>query len=271
LLAALQAASSTTVIEPGPSRDHTERMLKAMGVDLETDLTPEGLPRVRVAPLADGVLTPLKMRIPGDFSSAAFLLTAAAILPGSKIRLQKTGLNSTRTGLMDALRGMGHQLSTENTVIESGEPLGDVVLRSGDPVGVQVSGDLVVRMIDEFPAFAVAAAFARGQTIVREAAELRHKESDRIEGICRGLSALGLAIQPASDGFTLQGQTEDLKGGVELWPGKDHRLAMAFVLAGLRCQKPILIHGAEIIHQSFPTFLESLQALGVDSFEVLDD
>jgi len=166
---------------------------------------------------------------------------------------------------------MGHQLSMENVILESGENLGDILLWSGDASGVEISGDLVVRMIDEFPAFAVAAAFARGQTIVRGAAELRHKESDRISGICQGLSALGVAVQPESDGFTLQGQAEDLEGGVELWPGKDHRLAMAFVLAGLRCQKPILIHGAEIIHQSFPTFLQSLRILGVDSFEVLDD
>lgn len=263
LLAGLAADGPTVVVEPGPSRDHTERLLASQGVEIET--SPMGEPayprEIRMQPPRQA-LSPLILTLPGDFSAAAFLIVAAAITPGSSITLQGVGLNPTRTGLLDALRAMGASLDVERETVRHGEPVGDLTVRAAPLRGVEIAGDLVVRMIDEFPAFAVAAAFAQGPTVVREATELRYKESDRIQALCAGLSGLGVPVRELPDGFELPGGAPPEGGRVD--PRRDHRLAMALALAGLAGDGPVTVAGAEIIDQSFPGFVGALLGLGAD-------
>ena len=246
-LAALGADAPVTLHEPGPSRDHTARMLRAMGATvISAGLTETVCPATSLKPL-DGTL-------PGDISSAAFLLAAAAIVPGSRVTVADVGLNPTRTGVLDVLSAMGARISTVNERDEFGEPVGDVTLEAAPLHGVEIAGDLVVRSIDEFPALAVVAAFAAGETVVREAEELRYKETDRIAAIVAQLGALGAEVEERPDGFTVRGGT--LKGGTARANG-DHRLAMSMALCGLRA--PVAVEGAEILNESFPEF-ESLVA-----------
>ncbi len=254
LLAGLTAGVPVTVTEPGPSRDHSERLLRYMGAGITvTGRT------VHLTP-PDGALRPLVGRLPGDFSSAAFLLVAAVITPGSDVRLRAVGLNPTRTGLLDALQAMGADITCTPAADRFGEPVGDLHARFSPHLhGIRVHGDLVVRMIDEFPIFAVAAACAQGTTTVRQAAELRHKESDRIAALAGELRRLGVDIQEHPDGFTIHGGA--LHGG-EVNAHGDHRLAMALSVAGLVARSPVHVHQAHLIAESFPTFGETLRALG---------
>ncbi len=257
LLAALAADTPTTLTEPAPSRDHTERMFAALGLPLER---PAPL-TVRLTPPLPPRIPPLRLTLPGDISSAAFLLTAAAITPGSRITLRRVLLNPGRTGFLDALQQMGAALEITPRGKTYGEPYGDITLAHTPHLhGITVAGDLVVRMVDEFPAFAIAAAAAQGETIVRDAAELRHKESDRIAAIVTRLHRLGAAAEALPDGFRIHGG-QPWHGGV-LDGGGDHRIAMAFAVAGLAAQAPITVQHADIIAQSFPAFAESLQRLG---------
>jgi 3-phosphoshikimate 1-carboxyvinyltransferase len=286
LLAALAAEGPTTLTEPGPSRDHTERMLRSMGVEIEkmkakgermknqegatlhpSSFIPHPLSfyKTRLTPPTPLSLTPLHFSIPGDLSSAAFLIVAALITPGSEISIEEVGLNPTRTGLLDALQAMGAQIQVTQQAERQGEPVGSLRVRYSLLHGTQVSGPLVVRMIDEFPAFAVAAAFARGETKVSEAEELRNKESDRILALCRQLRLLGIPAQDTADGFILSGAGEPPMGsagseGVDSCG--DHRLAMALSLVGLASQAPVTVRGAEIISESFPEFVSILSHLG---------
>ena len=239
-LAALGAETPCVFTTPGPVRDHTERMLREMG----------GQPPFK----------PLCGIPPGDISSAAFLLVAAAIVPGSRITLTHVGLNPTRTGVLDILSAMGARLTFSNEQETFGEPVGDVTLEAAPLHGVEIGGDLVVRTIDEFPALAVAAACAEGVTLVRDAAELRYKESDRIAALVTQLSALGAAIEERPDGFAVRGGT--LRGGT-VRAGGDHRLAMSMALCGLVAPEPVVVEEAEILTESFPSFVPSLAALGV--------
>ena len=246
-LAALGADAPVTLHEPGPSRDHTARMLRAMGATVVS----VGLSET-VHPAS--ALRPLDGTLPGDISSAAFLLAAAAIVPGSRVTVADVGLNPTRTGVLDVLSGMGARVSTANERVEFGEPVGDVTLEAAPLHGVEIAGDLVVRSIDEFPALAAVAAFAEGDTVVRGAEELRYKETDRIAAIVAQLGALGAEVSERPDGFTVRGGT--LTGGTARANG-DHRLAMSMALCGLRA--PVSVEGAEILNESFPDF-ESLLA-----------
>ncbi len=255
LLAALAAGQPLVIDEPGPSRDHSERMLKAMGVPLET----QGL-SITMQPF-NGELQPLKMRLPGDISSAAFLIVAALITPNSQITLEEVGINPRRTGLLDVLQAMGAEIAITPTGENAGEPVGTLVVRSSLLHATKVSGDLVVRMIDEFPVFAVAAAFAEGKTIVAEAEELRYKESDRIRVLCEQLQKIGVDIKETTDGFIIQGQKQ-IPGGTAESCG-DHRLAMSLAVAGLASQNGVTVNGAEMVTQSFPAFFELLKRLGV--------
>lgn len=248
-LAALGADAPVTLHEPGPSRDHTARMLRAMGATVISDgLTETVRPASSLKPL-DGTL-------PGDISSAAFLLAAAAIVPGSRVTVADVGLNPTRTGVLDILSAMGARISTANPRTEFGEPVGDITLESAPLHGVEIAGDLVVRSIDEFPALAAVAAFAEGETVVREAKELRYKETDRIAAIVAQLGALGAEVEERPDGFVVCGGT--LKGGTARANG-DHRLAMSMALCGLRA--PVAVEGAEILNESFPEFEPLLSSL----------
>ena len=259
ILAALAADGTTTIREPGPSRDHTERMLAAMGADICADKPYT----VRIAPLTRP-LTPLTLCLPGDVSSAAFLLAAAALVPGSSIRLRNVGVNPTRTGFLDVLKDMGACITVENRHATAGEPVADVCLSSAPLKAVCVSGDTVVRMIDEFPVFAVAACFAQGVTEVRDAEELRYKETDRISVLCGELKKLGVQLEERKDGFIIRGGT--LTGGACEAHG-DHRLAMSLALAGLAAPTPVTVRHAEILNESFPNFVPQLRSLGVTARE----
>ena len=259
MLAALAADGPTTLREPGPSRDHTERMLAAMGADIRTDVPLT----VRVAPLAKP-LAPLSIALAGDISSAAFLLVAAALVPGSSVRIRDVGLNPTRTGILDVLAEMGAQIAIENPRTVAGEPVGDIRLAASPLKAVRVCGDTVVRMIDEFPVFAVAACFADGVTEVRDAEELRYKETDRISVMCGELKRLGVRLEEHRDGFTIHGGT--FKGG-ECEAHGDHRLAMSLALSGLASPSPVTVHHAEILNESFPDFVQQLRALGARATE----
>jgi len=261
LLAGLYANGPTTVRQPGPARDHTERMLAAMGATIEvTGLT------VTLAPSSS--LSPLPLSIPGDISSAAFPLVTAALVPGSEVTIEGVGVNPTRTGLLDVLRAMGTEIvlddERENEHERGNEPVADVTVCASDLYGVEIGGGTVVRMIDEFPVLAVAATQARGTTLVRDAAELRVKETDRIAAVVAGLRALGARIESLPDGFIAEGPTP-LHGAVVHSHG-DHRLAMALSVAGLIAEGEVVIENAECIADSFPGFIELMRRMGAAVF-----
>jgi len=255
LLAGLYAGGPTTLHEPGPARDHTERMLRAMGCEL--DIAGATL---RLTP--GQALNPLDVTVPGDFSSAAFLIVAATLVPGSEISVEGAGINPTRTGLLDALRAMGADVTIQNRRTHGGEPVADLVVRSAPLRGAEVGGDLVVRAIDEFPILAVAATQARGETLVRDAAELRVKETDRIATTVDELRRLGAAIEPRPDGFIVRGPTP-LKGTAVHSHG-DHRLAMALAVAGLAACGETTVHDTACVKDSFPGFDAALARLGAE-------
>lgn len=260
LLAALAADGPVTLTEPSLSRDHTERMLSSMGVSISTpSFGPDGSATVTLTPPA-GPLAPLSLALPGDFSSAAFLIAAALIAPGSDVLIREAGLNPTRTGLLEALRSMGADIRIETSGERSGEPVGDLRVRYSPLRGTRVTGDLGVRMIDEFPVFAVAASFAAGRTEVCGVEELRHKESDRISAVGHELANLGVTATETVDGFAIHGG-QTVRGGTVQAHG-DHRLAMSLALAGLAAGQPVVVPGAEIISESFPEFVSVLSCLG---------
>ncbi len=262
LLAALAANGPSTLFEPGPSRDHTENMLSNMGVDVTSRILEDETGPIYATRLVPPSipLKPLSLTIPGDISAAAFLIVAALITPNSQLTLTNVGLNPTRTGLLDALQAMGADLQVEVLNRDGGEPAGKIIVRHHPLTATEINGHLVVRMIDEFPVFAVAAAFASGTTVVRDASELRLKESDRIAAICQELGRIGVDIQETPDGFIINGGTPPTGGEVE--SHGDHRLAMSLAIAGLACKNPVTVHGAEMTAESFPDFIPVLQALG---------
>ncbi len=267
LLAALAAEEDTCLREPGPSRDHTERMLRNLGVDVSSEYVPAraGQPEsyiTHLQPPAALHLPAFQTSLPGDTSAAAFLIVAAVITPGSEISLRQVGLNPTRSGVIEALRSMGADIHVSAVGEQGGEPVGDLTVRSSELHGRQISGSLVVRMIDEFPIFAVAAAYARGRTEICEAGELRHKESDRIAALCTELRAIGVEADETADGFIIQGSGRVQGGRAD--PHGDHRLAMSLAAAGLASQRPIVLQGAEIMQESFPGYIETLEKLGAE-------
>jgi 3-phosphoshikimate 1-carboxyvinyltransferase len=253
LLAGLYADGPTVVRQPGPARDHTERMLMAMGAKIAVD----GLD-VTLTPV--DALTPNSLTVPGDISSAAFLLVAAVLIEGSEITVEGVGINPTRTGLLGVLGEMGAGIAVENARVQGGEPVADVTVHFSSLRSVEVGGDTVVRMIDEFPILAVAATQGCGTTVVRDAAELRVKETDRIAVIVEGLQAMGARIEPQPDGFIVEGPTP-LKGVVVDSHG-DHRLAMALAVAGMIAEGETVVEQAECIPDSFPGFVNLIKELG---------
>ncbi|MGD8820616.1 MAG: 3-phosphoshikimate 1-carboxyvinyltransferase [Anaerolineae bacterium] len=253
LLAGLYAEGKTTIREPGPARDHTERMLAARGCKFQV-----AGPTIELTPPQQ--LQAMDITVPGDFSSAAFLLVAAALVPGSELIVEGVGVNPTRTGLLDILRAMGADMHVQAQRSISGEPVADLVMRASELHGTQVSGELVVRTIDEFPILAVAATQARGETIVRDAAELRVKETDRIATTVGELRRLGAQIEAQSDGFVVHGPSRlqasepSGEGPALVNSHNDHRLAMALAVAGLVAIGRTRIMGADCINDSFPGF-----------------
>ncbi|WP_164073301.1 3-phosphoshikimate 1-carboxyvinyltransferase [Stenotrophomonas maltophilia] len=245
LLAGLYAQGETSVVEPHPTRDYTERMLSAFGVDIEFS---PGKARLR----GGQRLRATDIVVPADFSSAAFFLVAASIIPGSELRLKQVGLNPRRTGLLHALRLMGADITEENPAEQGGEPVADLVVRHAPLKGARIPEELVPDMIDEFPALFVAAAAAEGQTVVTGAAELRVKESDRLAAMATGLRALGMQVDETDDGATLHGGITLGSGTIE--SHGDHRIAMAFAIAGQISGGEVRIHDIANVATSFPDF-----------------
>jgi 3-phosphoshikimate 1-carboxyvinyltransferase len=256
LLAGLYAHGLTLVIEPGPARDHTERMLAAMGAPVTVYGNKVSSERPQQP------LKALDLTVPGDISSAAFLLVAGAITPESHITIRGVGVNPTRTGIIDALLEMGAAITFENPREEGGEPVADLVVAASALRGATFGGDQIVTMIDELPILAVAATQAEGRTVVRDAHELRVKETDRIATTVGELRKLGARIEPTADGFIIDGPTPLIGAPVE--SHDDHRLAMAMAVAGLVARGQTVVHGAEVTGDSFPGFEITLQALGAD-------
>ena len=256
LLAGLYAQGLTIVKEPGPARDHTERMLISMGAPIQ-----------RKGPYISSEqpqqpLQPLDITIPGDFSSAAFPLAAAAITPDSNIHIRNVGVNPTRRGLLDALIAMGANVNLENWQESGGEPVGDLHIRYSELTGITVEGDQIVTMIDELPVFAVIATQARGETIVKDAKELRVKETDRIATTVTELRKMGADIEELPDGFVVHGPTR-LKGAT-VWSHGDHRLAMALTIAGLIAEGSTIVKEAACSADSFPGFVETMRQIGAN-------
>lgn len=245
LLAGLYAQGETSVTEPHPTRDYTERMLSAFGVDIAFS---PGKARLR----GGQRLRATDIVVPADFSSAAFYLVAASIIPGSELRLKQVGLNPRRTGLLHALRLMGADITEENPAEQGGEPVADLVVRYAPLRGARIPEALVPDMIDEFPALFVAAAAAEGQTVVSGAAELRVKESDRLAAMATGLRALGMQVDETEDGATLHGGVRLGSGTIE--SHGDHRIAMAFAVAGQISDGEVRINDIANVATSFPDF-----------------
>ncbi len=260
LLAGLFATEPTIVREPEATRDHTERMLGAMGASVERDGK-----AVQVTPLT-APLQSLNLNVPGDISSAAFPLVAAAIVPGSDICLDNIGINPTRTGLLDVFGAMGLTLDLRKAD-QAGEPVADIAARYSPLTGAEVGGSLIPRLIDELPILAVAATQARGGTIVRDAAELRVKETDRIATTVAELRKLGAHIDETPDGFVVHGPTA--LSGADVDSHGDHRLAMALAVAGLGASGATTVNDTECIADSFPNFVAVLRSLGAE-IEVLE-
>lgn len=256
LLAALFADNDTAVTQPGPARDHTELLLQAMGVQIHSiDNT------ITLHPTGKA-LTPLNISIPGDFSSAAFPLVAALLVPHSKLRIESVNINDTRTGLLDVLRAMGADIAFVNERKIAGEAMADIEVETSALKGVEIGGDIVVRMIDEFPILAVAATQAKGRTVVCDAAELRVKETDRIKATVDELRKMGAQIIARPDGFEVYGPTPLHAATVD--SDGDHRLAMALAVAGLIAEGKSTVRRAHVIADSYPGFLTMLQSLGVE-------
>ncbi|KZC16047.1 3-phosphoshikimate 1-carboxyvinyltransferase [Rhodanobacter sp. FW510-R12] len=252
LLAGLYAEGETEIIEPHPTRDYTERMLAAFG-------WPIAFAPGRAKLSGGHVLRATDVEVPADFSSAAFFLVAASVVPGSVVRLPAVGLNPRRIGLLQALRLMGADIAVENERKAGGEPVGDLVVRHAPLHGVELPEALVPDMIDEFPALFIAAAVAGGRTVIRGAAELRVKESDRIATMATGLRALGAAIEETPDGAIIHGGR---LGGGTVASHLDHRIAMSFAVAGLVAAGPVRINDCSHVATSFPGFLELANGCG---------
>ncbi|MBF0189552.1 MAG: 3-phosphoshikimate 1-carboxyvinyltransferase [Magnetococcales bacterium] len=255
LLAGLTAAGRTSVTEPALSRDHTERMLAAFGVEVEQNgltVAVQGRPRLRG----------LELTVPGDISSAAFPMVAALLVPGSEVTLTGVGINPTRTGLLDLLLEMGADITLLNARAAGGEPVADLRVRHSRLTGIEVPPEVVPRAIDEFPVFALAAACAEGETVVTGAEELRVKESDRIRAIALGLGSQGARIEELPDGLRIQGRPEGLDGGGVAEAFGDHRVAMTLMVAGLAARHPVTVIGRANVETSFPGFAATMIGLG---------
>jgi 3-phosphoshikimate 1-carboxyvinyltransferase len=251
LLAGLFAEGPTTVVEPTPSRDHTERML---GLDVETV---DGVRHLTVEP---GHRVPARTwHVPGDFSAAAFFLVAASIVPGSEVRLDGVGMNPSRNALLDVLRTMGADIAVANERMKGGEPIADVTVRGTDLHATRVDGAQIPNLIDEIPVLAVAAACATGRTEIRDAAELRVKETDRLDAMAQNLQALGAAVDEFDDGLAIEGPAA--LHGTTVSSFDDHRIAMAMGVAGLVADGATTITDADCARVSFPNFWDELHAV----------
>lgn len=253
LLAGLYAEGETSVTEPAPTRDHTERMLRGFGYEVKTEGN-------RMSLQGGGKLIAASIDVPADISSAAFFMVAASIAPGSELLLEHVGVNPTRTGVIDILKLMGANIALENQREVGGEPVADIRVKSAQLKGINIPEALVPLAIDEFPALFVAAACAEGQTVLTGAEELRVKESDRIQVMVDGLQALGVDAVGTEGGAIIQGG--EINGGA-VEAHDDHRIAMSFSLSALRATGPITVNNCENVATSFPNFVELARGAGL--------
>jgi 3-phosphoshikimate 1-carboxyvinyltransferase len=260
LLAALNTPGVTTVIEPEPTRDHTELMLRGFGADVRVEQTPNGR---AVSLIGQPELTGRKIIVPGDPSSAAFPMVAALILPGSDVILTNIGLNPHRIGLIETLLEMGADIEILNRREEAGEPVGDLRVRASNLQGVTVPANRAPSMIDEYPILSVAAAFAEGETRMLGLAELRVKESDRLGTMAQGLAACGVEVTEGEDSLAVRGgKGKKPAGGADIAVKLDHRIGMSFLVLGLAAQRPVRIDDGSAIDTSFPGFVVLMNRLG---------
>lgn len=258
LLAGLNCPGRTTVIEPHATRDHTERMLRHFGAEVTVEDSDEGR---RISVEGQPELTGKAVIVPGDPSSAAFAVVAALIVPNSEVVLRNVGLNPGRAGLFETLAEMGADITLADRREAGGEPVADLVVRSGPLRGVDVPPERAPSMIDEYPVLAVAAAFAEGRTRMRGLAELRVKESDRLAGTAEGLAACGVSVQVEGDDLVVAGG-RSVAGGAAIRTRLDHRIAMAFLVLGMAAEEPVFVDDAGPIATSFPGFADLMNGLG---------
>ena len=251
LIAGLYADGETTVMQPAASRDHTERMMSAMGADLVVDALKVTIRRSQLASV--------DVDVPCDISSAAFWLVAGCAHPNASITVKGVGINPTRLGVLEVLREMGANIRMENIREDAGEPSADLVAESSELKGVEIAGDVIPRVIDELPVLSLAASVARGTTTIRDAAELRVKETDRIEATLEGLSRLGVRVEENRDGMSIQGGAE--LSGAEVKSHGDHRIAMTMAVAGLVATGETTVDGAEAADVSYPGFWDTMTDL----------
>ena len=261
LLAGLHAPGETAVVEPAPTRDHTERMLGHFGAAVRVDETANGR---RITVSGQPELAPAAIAVPADPSSAAFPAVAALLVEGSQIELPGVCTNPTRTGLYTTLADMGASLTWRNERMECGEPVADLAVQAGPLTGVDVPRERAPAMIDEYPVLAIAAACAEGTTVFQGVGELRHKESDRLAAIAAGLTACGVAVEETTDSLTIHGAGGRPAGGSTIAAALDHRIAMSFLVLGLASTAPVSIDDAGSIETSFPGFAAAMGVLGVD-------
>jgi 3-phosphoshikimate 1-carboxyvinyltransferase len=260
LLAGLNTRYDTSVIEPEPTRDHTENLLRAFGASVKVVDLPQGGRAITVTGQPE--LRPQNVIVPGDPSSAAFMVVAACIVPGAVVRIENVGINPLRTGLFDTLRDMGADLNFENRREAGGEPVADIVVRQRQLRGIEVPPERAPSMIDEYPILCVAAAFASGRTVMRGIAELRVKESDRLAAMARGLAACGVAVEEMPDGMIVTGG--EPRGGARIATEMDHRIAMSHLVLGLATKQAVEVDDVGFIDTSFPGFVALMNGLGAD-------
>jgi 3-phosphoshikimate 1-carboxyvinyltransferase len=254
LLAGLITEGKTTVTEPALSRDHSERMLKAFGAEVEVNADTNSVTITGHTPLQGQ-----QVIVPGDISSAAFWLVAGAIVPNSELLVENVGINPTRTGVLEILTKMGAQLQLENERVVAGEPVADIRIKTSQLQACEISGNIIPRLIDEIPILAVAAVFAKGTTIIKNAAELRVKESDRLAAMALELNKMGAKVTELPDGLEIVGGTP--LTGTQVQSYHDHRITMSLAIAALNAKGNTTILGAEAASISYPTFVQTLESI----------
>ena len=260
LLAGLNTPGRTVVVEREATRDHSERMLRGFGAQVTIEETPHGR---AIGVLGEAELRPQHIVVPGDISSAAFVIVAALIVPGSRVTITGVGVNPTRDGLLRVLAMMGADIVRTNEREVGGEPVADLIVSASTLTGIDVPPEIAPSMIDEYPVLFVAAAFAQGRTTMRGLAELRVKESDRIAVMAAGLAACGVTVTELPDGLVVDGRgVEPVPGGATVAARLDHRIAMSFVVLGLRAAASVTVDDARPIATSFPGFVDLLRSLG---------
>lgn len=253
LLAALKTESETVIVEPAVSRDHTERMLKGAGVDLEIKED-----RIILKEAAERKLSPFNIKVPGDISSAAFFIAAGLLADSGSLLIKNVGINQTRSGFLEVVEAMNGKIELLNQKDEGGEPTADILVKASNLKGCEVSGEIIPRLIDEIPIISVMAVMAAGKTTIKDAEELRVKETDRIAAVVKEFKRLGIEIKENPDGMEIVG-VQKVRGGIEVESYHDHRIAMSLAVLALNTEKGITINGSEIISTSFPNFKELLE------------